>query len=200
MNMMNRRKAIKRMGLSFGYIAATPTVLSILESCGKESQISWTPKFFLENEAIVIQKLIDLILPPTDNIPGALDVDVPQFIDSYYHEVVEIKKGDTFKKGINLIINILGDNVAGADMNQYDSLLAKFLKARQKEIEEFKINEENNLIYHTLTNLRSTAVWAFKTSQKIGKEVLAYDPIPVVQIGCMSLDEATGGKEWSLMN
>ena len=198
--MMDRRKAIKRIGLSFGYIAATPTVISILESCAKESQISWIPKFFSKDEAIVVRNLIDLILPATENIPGAIDVGVPQFIDSYYHEVVEIKKGDAFKKGINVIINVLGDNVANIDMKQYDSLLAKFLKTGQKEIEEFKIIEEENLTYQTLTRLRSTAVWAFKTSQKIGKEVLAYDPIPVEQIGCIPLDEATGGKKWSLMN
>jgi len=197
---MDRRKAIKRMGLSFGYLAATPTVISILESCTKETPISWIPQFFSEEEAIVIRNLTDLILPPTKNIPGAIDVDVPQFIDSYYNEVVEIKERDTFKKGLDLILKTLGNKVENISTNQYDSLLAKFLNAKKNEIEAFKINEEDNLAYHTLTSLRSKSVWAFKTSQKIGKEVLAYDPVPGVQIGCMPLDEATGGKKWSLMN
>lgn len=198
--MMDRRKAIKRLGLSFGYLAATPTMISILESCTKETKILWTPQFFSKDEALVIQNLTNLILPATENIPGAIEVDVPQFIDSYYHEVVEIKEGKAFKKGINLIIRTLGNNVENIGMDQYDSLLAKFLIAGQKDIKTFKNNEEDNLVYHTLTKLRSTSVWAFRTSEKIGKEVLAYDPVPGIQIGCMSMDEATGGKKWSLMN
>jgi hypothetical protein len=42
------------------------------------------------------------------------------------------------------------------------------------------------------------SIWAYKTSQKIGEEVLAYDPIPGKLQGCISLEEATGGKVWSL--
>jgi hypothetical protein len=197
---MDRRKAIKKMGLSFGYLAATPTVIGILESCTNRAKISWTPQFFSEGEALVIRNLTDLILPATDNIPGAIDVDVPQFIDSYYNEVVEIKEGDSFKKGLDLIIKTLGNKVENISLDQYDSLLAKFLNAKTIEVEAFKNNEEDNLAYHTLTSLRSTSVWAFKTSQKIGEEILVYDPIPGIQIGCMPLEEATRGKKWSLMN
>jgi hypothetical protein len=94
----------------------------------------------------------------------------------------------------------LGNKVENISLDQYDSLLAKFLNAKTIEVEAFKNNEEDNLAYHTLTSLRSTSVWAFKTSQKIGEEILVYDPIPGIQIGCMPLEEATRGKKWSLMN
>ena len=47
-------------------------------------------------------------------------------------------------------------------------------------------------------NLRNSSVWAYKTSELIGETVLAYAPIPGKQQGCISLDEATGGKAWSL--
>jgi len=46
--------------------------------------------------------------------------------------------------------------------------------------------------------LRDNTVWAYKTTEEIGENVLAYDPIPGVQLGCVSLKEATGGKAWSL--
>jgi hypothetical protein len=42
------------------------------------------------------------------------------------------------------------------------------------------------------------AVWGFKTSEEIGKKVMAYDPIPGGYVGCESLEELTGGKAWSL--
>lgn len=197
---MDRRNALKKMGLSLGYITATPTVINILQSCTNEPLISWIPQFFSKNEAIVVQNLIDLILPATENIPGAIDVNVPQFIDMYYYEVVERIDQDVFRKGIGHVIKVLSSDVEHINSSQYDDLLAKYLKANQKEQEAFKNNKEENLIYQTLLKLRSTSVWAFKTSQKIGQDVLAYDPVPGVQLGCTSLEEATGGKAWSLIN
>jgi hypothetical protein len=32
----------------------------------------------------------------------------------------------------------------------------------------------------------------------VGEKVLAYDPIPASQKGCVSLEETTNGKAWSL--
>ncbi|RLD77819.1 MAG: gluconate 2-dehydrogenase subunit 3 family protein, partial [Bacteroidetes bacterium] len=50
----------------------------------------------------------------------------------------------------------------------------------------------------TLTNLRTMTIWAYKTSEKVGEEILAYDPIPGDFHGCISLEETTKGKAWSL--
>ena len=53
------------------------------------------------------------------------------------------------------------------------------------------------LVFETLKGLRGRAVWAYKTSEKIGEDVLAYDPVPAEQKGCIPLSE-TNGKAWSL--
>lgn len=42
------------------------------------------------------------------------------------------------------------------------------------------------------------SIWTYKTSEKIGEKVLAYDLIPGKLQGCISLEEATGSKVWSL--
>jgi hypothetical protein len=47
-------------------------------------------------------------------------------------------------------------------------------------------------------NVRNMAIWAYKSSQYIGEEVLAYLPIPGEYIGCGDVNELTGGKAWSL--
>ncbi|MEJ2163444.1 MAG: gluconate 2-dehydrogenase subunit 3 family protein, partial [Robiginitalea sp.] len=39
---------------------------------------------------------------------------------------------------------------------------------------------------------------AYKTTEYIGEEILAYLPVPGEYIGCGDLDELTGGKAWSL--
>ncbi len=49
---MDRRKALKKIGLSFGYVVATPTVISLLQSCKNDTKnlTTWVPKFFSNDE------------------------------------------------------------------------------------------------------------------------------------------------------
>ena len=49
-----------------------------------------------------------------------------------------------------------------------------------------------------LFTLRSLAIRAFEGNAIIGKEHLAYSPVPGQQKGCVDLQETTGGKKWAL--
>ena len=77
---MNRREALKNIGLSAGYIAATPTLLSILQSCTAEIKLNWIPELLSEDEAKVLDQLVDLIIPETE-IPGAKSLNVAMFVE-----------------------------------------------------------------------------------------------------------------------
>jgi len=196
---MNRREAIKGLGLSFGYAVATPAILSILQSCKNEGQSStWKPQFLTQDEGAVLRNLVDLIIPKTDDLPGALDVGVPSFFDLYLDKVSSTKEQENFKNGIASIVKELNKPVNKLKNEDYDALLSKYLRAKPEEIEAFKNNENESLVLQNLVSLRNRTVWAYKQSEKIGEEVLAYDPIPGKQQGCISLEEATGGKAWSL--
>ncbi|PHQ56710.1 MAG: hypothetical protein COC16_02570 [Lutibacter sp.] len=201
---MNRRDALKGLGLSLGYVIATPGIISMLQSC-KTATALWVPKFLTIDEGIVITNLVDLILPKTNTTPGALDVNVPEFLDLYAYKVYDNKRKETFKKGLNGImkaLNIQESSPAVLKTEDYDKLLAKYLKAskEQQEIYNQEKDEANQdaIVFRALANLRNSSIWAYKTSEQIGEQVLAYDPIPGSQKGCISLEEATGGKAWSL--
>ena len=58
--------------------------------------------------------------------------------------------------------------------------------------------EKDKAVFDTLKEIRDKTVWAYKSTEEIGENVLAYDPIPGIQIGCVSLEETTGGRAWSL--
>ena len=135
---MDRRSALKNIGLSLGYVAATPAVLSILQSCQKKQETLWNPKFFTKEEGIVVQKLTDLIIPETSSSPGAIKLNIPQFLDLYFKEVESEIKQNYFKKGLQLILKQLGENVSAISNNEYDKLLTKFLRANKQEISNFK--------------------------------------------------------------
>lgn len=198
---MNRREALKGLGLSLGYIAVTPTALSLLQSCKKDAATAtdtWTPVFFTKEQGAVIKNLTDLILPKSGDLPGAGDVDVAQFIDLYVAEIADKKGQENYKKSINNIIEALGKPVNKITTEDYDKLLAKYLKATKEEKEAFNNNEKDKAVYDALLGLRDTSIWGYKNSKLVGTEVLAYDPVPGAFNGCISLEEATGGRLWSL--
>ncbi len=198
---MDRRKALKGLGLSMGFMVATPTVIGLLQSCKNDAKkvAAWKPLFFTSDEATVVQSLTDLILPKTGDLPGASDVNVTQFLDLISAKVSDKEDQEKYRAGIGAVISALGKPVAEVTTEDYDALLAKYLKASKEEMKGF--NESKDPVFATLKNLRGSAIWAYKTSEKVGEEVLAYDPIPGEQKGCISVEEATGkwgGRAWSL--
>lgn len=204
---MNRRNALKGLGLSIGYTIATPTILSMLQSCKTEADL-WVPSFFTMDEGIVIKNLIDLILPKTQNTPGALEVNVPEFLDLYISKTYNDIKQKKYKKGIAAIMKALPipeNGVNDLKTENYDALLAKYFKISKEQQNIYRAyndekdeKNEDAVIFKALDDLRNSSIWAFKTSEQIGKNVLAYDPVPGSQKGCISVEEATGGKAWSL--
>ncbi|GAA3596379.1 gluconate 2-dehydrogenase subunit 3 family protein [Flavivirga amylovorans] len=201
---MKRRDALKGLGLTLGYTIAAPSIMSLLQSCKTEVTL-WVPKFLSVDEGIIIKKLIDIILPATETTPGALDVNVPEFIDLLAYKMYDDEEQLKFKKGIDAItkaLNIPEEGTSELEHKEYDALLAKYLKAsKEQRIIYENESDENNvdaIIFNALSELRNNAVWAYKTSEQIGENVLAYDPIPGAQIGCISLEKSTNSKAWSL--
>ncbi len=194
---MNRRDAIKGLGLSLGYVVATPAIISMLQSCKTEAA-SWTPIFLSVDQGFVLRNLVDLILPKTEATPGALDVNVPEFIDLYISKTSTEEEKKNYKKGIDAImeeLGVLNKKPTSLKNEDFDKILAKYLRSTAEQQKAF--TDKEKVVFKALTGLRGRAVWAYKTSEKVGEEVLAYDPVPGAQKGCIPLSE-TNGKAWSL--
>ena len=93
---MDRRKALKNMGIAMGYTVATPTLISIMQSCKGEQVLEWTPDFFTKEQGSALTKLVDIIIPQTDT-PSASEVQVNLFIDRFLNEVIEKDEQDFMK-------------------------------------------------------------------------------------------------------
>ena len=93
---MDRRKALKNMGVALGYTVATPTLLSIMQSCKSEPSFDWQPDFFSLEEGRALTQLVDIILPKTDT-PSASDVQVHLFIDRFAAEVMTSEQQSFWK-------------------------------------------------------------------------------------------------------
>lgn len=83
---MDRRQALRNLGWGAGALVATPTIISILQSC--ESKPVFTPVFISTAQGHALRSMVDLIIPNDEAIPGAVAVGVHEFIDRYWKEVV----------------------------------------------------------------------------------------------------------------
>ncbi|MGY3793482.1 gluconate 2-dehydrogenase subunit 3 family protein [uncultured Aquimarina sp.] len=212
---MNRRQALRNIGLSAGYIAATPTLFSLLQSCKKEYILDWTPELLSVDEGKALDHIVDLILPETD-IPGAKALHIPMFIDKFInHGIEETEETQMFKYGAGVILKKLGvseeKNIDDVTAEEYDALLAKYLKlpkeTRKAHWEEIsKVNtpedienvSQEAISFNFLYSVRDISILGFKTSKEIGENVLNYLPVPGEYIGCDSVQNLTGGKDWAL--
>ncbi|WP_268224781.1 gluconate 2-dehydrogenase subunit 3 family protein [Sinomicrobium oceani] len=213
---MQRREVIKNIGLSLGFVAATPTLMSILQSCTSDPKVTWTPEFFTQEEGSVLSKMVDVILPKTDDLPGAAELNVPQFIDKYIKEVYSPEDQKLAKDGMRAFTAKLGvedpKDLPGVKDKDVEKIIADALSLGEdqrrdldRKLRAYKDSDDgaapenqDALVFGFVKDVRGKTIYGFKISEYIGEEVLAYDPIPGKQQGCISLEEATGGKLWSL--
>ncbi len=216
---MERRAVLKNMGLAMGAAVATPTLLSILQSCQGETGPVFTPVFFSQEEGNVLMKTVDIILPKTDT-PSASELQVHAFIDKYLGEVVPLEEQEMLRMGMAAFVSsILGasgkESAADIVAEDIEPVLAEAL-VKMDEEEEMAMNEAMMAYFQAkeageeatlddkiasrgfAQNMRGAVIWAYKHTEYIGEEVLAYLPVPGEYIPCGDVDELTGGKAWSI--
>lgn len=210
---MNRRNAIKNIGVSFGALAITPTVVGMMQSCTTTK--TFTPKFFTPHQLTDIHTILDLILPTTDDgIPGASQLQLMEFIDKYLHGVVEDKRLSVLEKSITSLVqqaHLQNGLEKNENLNpaQWEVQLKKYLLAENEQEDVWNMeleplwNEDKKTVsnissdalgFLALNSLRELAVFAFRINRVIGEEFLHYAPVPGQQKGCISLEEATQGR------
>ncbi len=215
---MDRRKALKNMGLSLGYVVATPTLLGIVQSCKQEKVLAWTPDFFSKEQGAVLTQLVDIILPKTDT-PSASEVQVDIFIDRFADQVIEKEQQDFVKMSMDKFLDKAltdagKDKIEDLSAEDLEPVLAAALKVtKEDEVKYFDmINSYNESVaqgeeaqlddtvsrFAFANNLRGMTIWGYKSSEYVGEEVLAYLPVPGEYIACGDLQELTEGKAWSL--
>lgn len=210
---MKRREAIKGIGLSFGALLVGSSALSLLESCSKETGPIWEPVFLDKNQVQLLNKITDIILPKTAESPSATEVNVPQFIDKFVNETLEVESKEVFKQGFSNLCNIFLKNSEREDLNDVESediepVLAQILKKTKEEEKAFwesfdeameneKPISDEMASYVALNGIRGLCIFAYRNSETVGKEILVYKPVPGKQEGCIDISE-TNGKAYSL--
>ena len=213
---MNRRNALKNIGFSVGSLTVTPALASIFHSC--QSEMDWKPSFFSTDQKEIVAKFLQLIIPESDGIPGASELKLIRYIDSYASLA---KKEDTYGiQNINSLINntltsTSKSSVFKLTFDECENQLKKFLLADDDQIKEWnslntnywsKILKNQNtsvpeeaMAYISLITIRQWTISAYRWHNEfIAKNVLDYRPVPGEQKGCVDLQETTGGLVWAV--
>tara|TARA_B100000768_G_C11284835_1_gene381700 strand:+ start:5652 stop:6290 length:639 start_codon:yes stop_codon:yes gene_type:complete len=212
---MNRRKALKNLGLSLGTITLTPAVLSILQSC--KNDIDWSPVFFNSSQTNLISELTDLIIPSDQLIPGSKELNLIEFIDLYIYNVSNKNQQVLLNKSLDAFLEdclkkSAKNNFQNIDRNNLEESLVYYFKTKKDSHNNWRkiynkqsnTNSENNnllieaLSFNFLNTIRQLTITAFKGNEYIGKNVLSYVPIPGQHKGCVDLIETTGGRAWTI--
>lgn len=196
---IDRRAALKKVSLMMGGVAMTPALLGVLQSCENAKEVlDWTPLFFDEDQAKVVAAIAEHIIPKTDT-PGAREVGVHIFIDSFIKNCVPADKQ-----------NIIPDGLARVDAAAQSQYQKKFLKTSQEEqvgilsaiaeedytdeLNEEGINGQKALSYFQV--MKQLTLLGYFTSERGASEALALLEIPGDYEPCMDLQD--GQKAWAL--
>ena len=200
---MKRREALKNIGFATGLFVATPTIVSLLQSCTSDVE-TWKPDFLTANQGVILTKMVDIFLPKTDNLPSATELNVPQFIDKYIDKVLDDESQANVKTAFANIESLLIPNAETTTVNDlkdedYKALLDKHMLLEDDIDPEREANPESltPTTSEFLNNLKWMSINGYLTTEQIGENVLVYDPVPS-QYFCGDLQELTGGKSYSL--
>jgi len=214
---MNRRKAIKNLGLSLGSISLTPAVLSLLQSC--QNDLDWKPVFFDSNQIKFISEITNLIIPSSEEVPGSNELNLIRFIDLYISNVRNNDDQIFIKSSlVSFIENYYNksnkNSLTNYDIEELDEILKYYFKSDlskqelwssdfnkiKKSVLDGSIESSSNdaLSFYFLQTIRDLTITAFKGSEYIGKNILIFRPIPAEQKGCVDLLETTNGRAWTI--
>ena len=198
---MDRRQAIKNISLSLGYALTGSTIISLFNSCTSKNTIS-NFNVLNDKQRFCIENLADIIIPKSSS-PGALDVNIIEFIDVMVSETLTNKEQDIFLKGsleFEKIINTTYEkDLFKVSKDEFQQVLKSyFLISEEKKNAVFSLIKEDfekvsstvkekYLIYKFLITIREFSLFGYYTSQIVTEDVLKKDSHDNYYKGCVTL-------------
>ena len=172
---MERRQALKNIGLSFGSITMSSGIISIIQSC--QSNESFTDlKFFDIKQITFLNRILEIIIPETDT-PGALSLNISKFVDIYIHK--NIRNADQkyllamMDEFINMILK--SENVSSIDQVDNSGIEHHF----SNHIDNGSMIAMDGKNYSQICSLfRDMAVRSYMITEYVLVNKLEYVPIP----------------------
>lgn len=182
---MDRRIAIKKTGLLIGTGLSFSTIAAILQSCTNQpAENAWKPEF-LSEELTNVLTIMSEILIPTEQVSGAVDLLIPQYIDSILKDFTTAGQQQGFLSGF--------EEFKSNCMNQYHQ---DFLSCPPQQQLDFLKSEEKRFVESPEPSFFGTVKLltyeVFFYSEVGVTQYLKYEPVPGTYEGCVPLSSVNG--------
>ena len=197
---MDRRTALKNTALFIGYAVSAGTLSEVFLSCAPTNGKRWKPVFLSKAQAATVAEIAETILPRTGT-PGAKDIGVPQFVDKMLKETLSPEEQRDFMAGLAKFegdcLTTYGKPFTACSPEQREAYLLKLDQASGKYGHSFwgigLAGPTNSDLF--FRRMKALTLLGYYTSQRVGQEILSYDPLPGVFLGCIPLAEV--GNIWN---
>lgn len=219
---MNRREVLRYAAWMAGGAIAAPVASSLLSGCKPEpSSLPFAPKFFKDNQYDFLKAICQTILP-NGEVPGAVEVGVPQIIDHMVSQVYSASDRDRYRRGFELLQNAMDAAESEGNFAQFDEANQLSYLLRIEESAKLPLpqvdgqtitvdqvyDEQGNVIALTAAqetlllnesyrHIKQQTIAYFLSTEEISTNHLNYLPVPGKYEACISL-ESVGGKAWAI--
>lgn len=169
---MNRRELLKGIG-AIALYGSFPAVLSeFAVNCAAAEK--FTPQFFSPREFIVLENVIDAILPRTKT-PGGVAAQVPAFIDRVVKDCLSTEDGARIRKGLNDLADSKGKSFLKLSRSDKTVLI--------KSVDEKAFKDDAESVW--LRIVKKLALIGYFTSREGMTKALEYVKVPIDYEACI---------------
>lgn len=199
---MDRRTAIKQAALITGYAISATAVSAVWQSCQRDPAAAakvWKPVFFTAEQGPAIMEIGETILPATDT-PGAKDVDVHAFVDQFAKDCLTEEEQAQFRAGLKQLLSDCEQQNGSSFLDCTAEQRLAFLN--EQDASARQLVELNPVLpeeeYPFFLKLKEMVLMGYFTSERVGKEVTAFLPIPGKYEPCAPYEK--GQPAWTIYN
>lgn len=189
--MLERREILRRAAWILGGAISAPAALAILQGCSAKdapAAADWQPRFFKGDEAKAVSAIADIIIPHTDT-SGALDANVPAFIDSMMADVYAADAQQRFHAGC---AEFLAASAGGKAFLEQDR--AAQTATVQQALEAAVAADLQPRPFILMT--RELTLLGFYTSRPGITENMEYQAVPTAYHGCVPISQMKKPVYW----
>ena len=178
---MDRREILQWTAALTGAAIVTPLASCFLSSCQQTTPSSSTTASHLilgEEDLAWISGISDIILPAT-NSPSASSVGVPEMIQKMVSEVFTKVQQEKFQSNIHTLRTFTDEQGSA-----------------EEAVQKIESGLGSDQVQAAYLSLKQQAIAYYLTTEEVGKNFLAYLPVPGKYEPCITIDANT--KAWAI--
>ncbi|WP_455168742.1 gluconate 2-dehydrogenase subunit 3 family protein [Aegicerativicinus sediminis] len=173
---MDRREAFQKIVLGFGFAMSAPLAVQLLQSCEQAKGDYSHLQFLNEHEAVLLEEIMEVILPETESSPGAKSMGIIGPTDVLLFNLLTDEEQGDFRK--SLIAFEAETNFIGLDPTGKESAIKSHL-LQDKQL---------------FSTIKKMAIISYFTREKVAKGYMNFNPLPGNFNPCIEVNEST--KAW----